>query len=195
MMAFAGDCMAGPTEACCSGLISFQIEPCVHVMMDTLPPQFLPMVNDILAQCSLTLPAKCPSAAPATESRELPDVKPKSTTPEFSCSQCAEFGASMNIMAFAGDCMAGASEACCGGLAPFQVEPCVHVLMDALPAQFAPMVTDILDSCSLTLPAKCPSAPVVTERDTRDTREERPGPPSPAPWSALDIVEYGDYYA
>jgi hypothetical protein len=73
MMAFAGDCMAGPTEACCGGLASFKVEPCVHAMMEGMPQAYAPMVQDILTQCSITLPAKCPAPRPVvTESREVP---------------------------------------------------------------------------------------------------------------------------
>jgi hypothetical protein len=74
---------------------------------------------------------------------------------EYSCSQCAEFASSIDMMAFAGDCMMGPSASCCSSLVSFEVEPCVHTLMDGMPAAFVPIVQDILTGCARTLAPKC----------------------------------------
>jgi hypothetical protein len=88
---------------------------------------------------------------------------------EYSCSQCAEFASSIDMMAFAGDCMMGPSASCCSSLLSFEVEPCVHTLMDGMPAAFVPIVQDILTGCALTLALKCGILNLPS--DLRDLRE------------------------
>jgi hypothetical protein len=129
---------------------------------------------------------------------------------EYSCSQCAEWASSIDIMSFAGNCMMGASASCCGSVASFGVEPCVHTLMEGMPAAFVPMMQDILSGCALTLAPKCGSATVEVpsrqrvvpdeERDVRDdssSREERTreeSVPAPPLLSDLVITKYDDFY-
>jgi hypothetical protein len=93
---------------------------------------------------------------PVEGAEESEDAGPKG---EYSCDQCAEYVANTDMMSFAGDCMGGPTAACCGALAPFGVEPCVHDMMDGMPMQFKPMVEDIVVQCKIILPPKCGSPP------------------------------------
>jgi hypothetical protein len=165
LMAIAPLCVRGPSEECCNAVTPFKIEPCVNTMMDELlTPALVPLVNQILDGCSVVMPPKCPAAATVAV------VKPAAATvavvkaplPEYSCSQCKDFEASINLMTLAPLCMGGASAECCASVAPFKLEPCVHSMMDAMPPAFAPLINQILDGCSIVMPARCPGAAIKT---------------------------------
>jgi hypothetical protein len=113
--------------------------------MDSLPPAYLPLVEKILVECSIVMPAKCGAVADPSK-------------PEYSCSQCAAFAESLDLMVYAPLCLGGSSPECCAAVSPLKVEPCVHSMMDGMPAAFIPLVTQILDGCSIVLPTKCPAA-------------------------------------
>lgn len=141
-MAFAPLCMAGGTPECCAAVSPFQVEPCVHTMMDGMPAAFVPLVNGILDGCSIVMPAKCGAVVAPTK-------------PEFACDQCAEFAASIDLMVIAAPCMSGASPECCAAVQPFKIEPCVNEMMDGMSPAFVPLVNQILDGCAIVLPTKC----------------------------------------
>jgi transforming growth factor-beta-induced protein len=135
----------------------------VHVVDSVLlPPSFLAPVAPIATVAPVSRVA---SAAPQMQYTGYPgsasfgpaQFGPRG--PKYSCSQCREFGASLNLMGIAGPCMRGPSAECCAGAAPFQGEPCVHAVMEGLPRAYQPMVTKILDGCGIVMPTKCGAAP------------------------------------
>jgi hypothetical protein len=104
---------------------------------------YAPLVDHILGSCSMVLPPKCPE--PAAE-------------PSFACDKCAEFAASIDIMTFVPLCMGGASAECCAAVNPFKVEPCANAMYDDMSAMYKPLIDQILDGCSIEMPARCPEA-------------------------------------